>query len=146
MFRKLLILYGALVLGQLVFAMVSLFLITSDGWAHQPDPIMGFRFVIPGAMIGAATLSWFLNNMFRQQTEGLLSLDQKLAHYRKRVIVRLAILEGANLLAIVGGLLTGHYNYFLLFLIGMALFIFFRPSKNEIRNDYNLTPEEEQQL
>lgn len=140
-FRTTLLLFIALFLGQLIFALVATYLAT--GQFMEPTPILSFRFIVPGLLIGAATIVLILNAQNRQQAQHFENLEAKLQHYRQRLIIRLAILEGANLVAIVAALLTGHLNYLLLFLIGLGLFIYYRPRADEFRRDYDLTAQEE---
>lgn len=132
--RQLINLFVALFAGQLLFALVATYF--SSGSVMEPRAVMSFRFLVPAALIGAATIVLILNAQQRQVAPNLQTFEEKMQHYRQRVLVRLAILEGANFLAIIAALITHHLNYFLLFLIGLALFIYYRPTRKEFVREY----------
>jgi len=134
--RQLINLFVALFAGQLLFALVVTYL--GSGPTVEPRSVMSFRFLVPAALIGAATIVLILNGQQRQVAPTLQNIEAKLQHYRQRVLIRLAILEGANFLAIIAALLTHHLNYLLLFLIGLALFIYYRPTRAEFARDYEV--------
>ncbi len=73
-------------------------------------------------------------------------MAEKLEHYRNLIIIRCAMVEGGNLMALILALLSGQGFFFMLFLAGLIAFVYFRPSKAEFMRDFNLTPEEERRF
>jgi hypothetical protein len=90
------------------------------------------------AILGAAGAAYFLNRQRRVQGVNLETLDEKAQHYRFSVIVRSAILEGANLLAIIAAMMDLNMTYLLYFIVGLLAFLFFRPSINEFCKAYDV--------
>ena len=128
-FTQLRTIFFALLIGQVGFAAVVYYIsgINSD---FSDIPI--FSILVPAAVAGSAVMAYFLNQQLAVKEVEEKNPDERFALYRRRVIVRLALLEGANLLAVVGVLLTGKMNFFLFFLLGMAIFIYFQPKESEI--------------
>lgn len=133
--RQLQLIFYALVAGQVIFAGVCYYLIENEMFSTQD--IAELRLVVPIAVVGAMAISYFLNEQLRQKASTLKSLEAQAAHYKQRVILRLALLEGANLFAIVAYLITGKINFLLFFAVGLLLFYYFRPSEVEMERDYS---------
>jgi hypothetical protein len=134
-FKRLQLIFTSLAGGQLIFAGVVYFMI------HQNQdfadiPILSV--VVPAAVLGAVFLSYFMNERMRSSALEQKTAEAQMDHYRRRVIIRSAILEGANLLALVACLVTGKVNFFLFFAFGMAVFFYFRPKMTEMANDYDV--------
>jgi hypothetical protein len=132
--RQLTFIFYALVAGQVIFAGVCYFLLHNEMFVTQD--IAELRLVVPIAVVGAMAISYFLNEQMRQKASTLKSLEAQAAHYKQRVILRLAVLEGANLFALVAYLMTGSINFMLFFAVGLLLFFYFRPNEAEMERDY----------
>ncbi len=144
-YRQVYILYLALVAGQVLFAGVTAWLSMSGGTA-QPSSQIPFHTVVPLVLIGTVAIAWFGNQRWQEHGANLSDLGEKIEHYRRTVIRRLAFIEAGNLLAVVAALLTGEMMFLLYFVAGMAAFLFFRPTTSQFSLWYNATPEELRKL
>lgn len=140
------VLYYALLGGQLLFCLITLFLIT------QPDKMIadsGVDFTQWGFFVIAFAVSvgFYLNQLRRRQGATLQArLEAKVMHYRTTVIMRSAAIEAGNLFALVLAIMQVDLTPLLLFAAGMMAFIFLRPNLREIVNTYQLSGEERRQL
>ena len=69
------------------------------------------------------------------------SLKEKFRHYRNSVFVRLALMEATNIFALVITLIEGKVHFVIYFLIGIAAFLFFKPSEARFMEEYNVVEE-----
>lgn len=146
MFRSIQIIFAALLLGQLIFAGVVYFLIQSGEFPPQAENGKLFAnliLVVLAASVGAA---WLLNQFLgsRAIQEGDLRL--KLGRYQQRVLLRLALIEGGNLMGIILTLLTGNVQNLAYMVLGLAMFLLFRPNIGELARDYGLSTQEEEEV
>ena len=128
-FSQLRTIFYALAVGQIGFAAVVYYL--NGGNTNVSDmPI--FTLLVPAVLLGSAGMAYFLNQRLAEQEAAETTPEGRFAAYRRRVIIRLAMLEGANLMAVVAVLLTGKMNFFLFFLLGMLIFYYFQPKESEM--------------
>lgn len=144
-FKQIILIYGALMLGQVLFCLVVIFIVTSG---PDPAPQEGtpFELIVPTVIFVAIAGSFFVYRMRKQQGTALTGLSNKVEHYRTTAIMRSAILEGANLLAIFITFVTNNLNFLLWFSLGLLVFLYFRPSVEQFIRDYALSGQEEQEL
>ncbi len=145
-FRQLKMLFLALITGQAVFAVVVLVL---EG---LPQKLGSLSFEDPLLLVGISLTfmsiftAFWINEQRKAQGAQLSNITEKLPHYRNLVIIRCAMVEGANLMALMLAFISGRGFFFLLFAAGLMAFLYFRPSKQEFARDYNLRPDEEGEL
>lgn len=137
------IIYYALVAGQILIALVLSFLMIDSEIAFDWDMGNPFYLIAPTLMLGAISMSSFLFTKKMQEAK-LIKRDliYKLEHYRTAIILRSAMLEGANLICIVFYYLEQNYFFLFLFFIGLGAFLLVRPSEETVREKYKLTEEE----
>ncbi|MEM1216293.1 MAG: hypothetical protein AAGJ82_11440 [Bacteroidota bacterium] len=145
LYRSTFLLYIALLLGQIVFCFVVVFLIT------QPDRGLkeGSAYPFLGALIVCLAFggAWWMNRLRQASIKRLrANFPGKILHYRTSVIVRVAMLEAGNLFCLVIALLEGTLFPLLFFCVGLAFFLYFRPNKDEVTRWYQLKDEEARQL
>lgn len=149
LFRSTFILYVVLLLGQILFCLLTVFLIT------QPDrPLKegsDYPFLAILIVFLAAGAAWFVNKMRKDQAMTLeANHESKLMHYRTTVIFRSAIVEAGNFFCLILALLEASLTPILFFCLGLAVFLYFRPQLKELVEWYKLSEEErfklEQQL
>ncbi len=140
MLRSTFQLYYALLAGQILFCLVTLYLIyqnenVSNRFELDTNSAAGLLIVI-----SAGIIAFFMNNLRRQQAGTLrTSLQSRMMHYRTTVILRSAIMEAGNLFALILALIGFNLFPILYFLVGLLLFFFFRPSRSEFAQLYSLT-------
>lgn len=132
-FKRLQFIFYSLAGGQILFAAVVYFMI------HQANDFVDFpmlSIIVPVAVLGAIGLGYFMNERLRADANEQKTEDAQMVHYNRRVIIRSAIMEGGNLIALIACLMTGTVSFFLFFAFGIAVFIYFRPTLTEMANDY----------
>ncbi|GAB5551658.1 MAG: hypothetical protein Sapg2KO_12490 [Saprospiraceae bacterium] len=132
-FKRLQFIFYSLAAGQIFFAAVVYFMIHQ---ANEFSDIPMLSIIVPVAVLGSIGLGYFMNERFRSDANEQTTADAQMEHYKRRVIMRSAIMEGGNLIALVACLVTGTVNFFLFFAFGIAVFIYFRPTLTEMANDY----------
>ncbi|HKK76430.1 MAG TPA: hypothetical protein VJ953_15225 [Saprospiraceae bacterium] len=132
-FKKLQLIFYSLVGGQVLFAGVVFFMLQNQ---QEFADIPYFSIIVPAAVLGGAFVGYYLNNQLLISAAEQKTEEDQLMHYRRRVILRLALTEVGNLVALMGALLTGKITFFLFFALGMAIFFYFRPRLVEMANDY----------
>ncbi len=128
-FKQLHILFLALLAGQVIFAGVTGWLLQGGSVENQSD--LPFDLIVPLLLITMTAIAWAINRRLREKGSELPDPEKKFSQYRVTVIRRLALIEGANLVAVVAALVTGNSFYLLYFLAGMVIFLFFRPAERE---------------
>ena len=145
-FQQLNVLYYALLGGQLLFAGVVYFLLSNDMTAHAPPAASVFQWLVPPVILAGAGAAYLLNRRRQAQLYQLTDLPGKADHYRNSVIIRSALMEGANLFAVIAALIDVNMTYLLYFAVGLLAFVYFRPSKEEFSSAYDLNAAEREQL
>ena len=137
--RVLTFIHAAMLGGQVFFALIAYFLVSSGYINTGNDSLREiFKLIVPIFTLVSVMLSHFL---FRNQISNAntkAGLYDKLMNYRTAVIVKLAFLEGPAIFSIVGYLLTTN-GYFLI-PGGLVILIFLvnKPSRNSLVYDLNL--------
>ncbi len=144
-FKQIVLIYAALMVGQILFCMAIILVVTSTADSYPKEMLVGEYFP-PLYHFTGIGLAYFLNRSRRLAGMELGGLANKVEHYRTTVIVRSAILEIPNLLSIIFTLITGNLNYLLWFCIGLLVFLYFRPSAEQFIRDYALSGKEEREL
>ncbi len=144
--RSTYLLYLALLLGQFVFCLIVIFMLT------QPDSPMireGTDYLYLGLLVifMAGSAAMFVNQLRNKQISKIrANFEGKVLHYRTTVIMRSAMVEAGNLFCIVLSILERSLTPLLIFALGLLVFIYFRPRVEEIATNYQLTGEERQKL
>ena len=103
--------------------------------------------VFPIFLVGLLVMGIFSYKSRVAQTGNLQTLLEKTEHYRTTSIIRWALIEGAALMSLVFHFVV-ESNYLFLGTFGSALLcmLFFRPSKNQFAQDYQLSNQEISEL
>lgn len=140
------IIHIALIMGQLVFTGVVIFLDSqgSAGMAKEMSNIFLFLALIftGGGIFISRT---FYKTKLATIDRGL-PLETKLAQLRAAIITKLAILETPSIFAVVGFLITANYLILLFALLVIAVFVMEAPTLEKISQDLQLTNDEKIQL
>jgi len=140
------IIHIALIMGQLVFAGVVLFLDSQNsvGMAKELSNIFLFLALIftGGGIFMSRTFYKSKLDAIEQEQ----ALDIKLAQLRTAMIMKYAILETPSIFALAGFLITGNYLILLFALLVIAVFVMEAPSLEKISQELQLTNDEKNQL
>ena len=137
------IIHLALLMGQLMFAVVNYVLISSGSYVSEGEDLRGlFMFVVPLLAISGVIAAKFIPRMQLPAIQAKESLGAKLMDYRTLCIMKYAFMEGAALVALVAYLLTT--EIFFMGVAGVMMVVFFleKPSKHKIVMDLALSPDE----
>jgi hypothetical protein len=130
------IIFYALFAGQAIFLIIASYLLKTSG-PINPDLSSAFQIILPVFTIGAVAGSMFVPKIILGSIADL-SDDQKIIKYRASLIVKWAMLEGANLFSIVIYLLTGSMLALGISILILILFILNKPTKDKMKEDLGL--------
>ncbi|HCT30994.1 MAG TPA: hypothetical protein DIW31_09735 [Bacteroidales bacterium] len=141
------IICSALILGQLFFLAIAIYLIIQTGMGFGDVNMKDvFIYVVPSFAAISIAASFFVFKSKLSKLKESQTLDQKLVEYRSAQIIRWALLEGPSFFAIIVFLLTGQYLFVGIVAIIILFFIPTFPSANSFEQDLELTWEEKNQL
>jgi|SRR3990172_4241083 len=138
-FKLISIIYGALIIGQIIFFAVALFLV--ENLKIKPDQSLDeiFRLLIP--LLGIVAM-FFAHRFYNNKISAISENDElsiKLIKFRSYKIIQWAEIEAASLISIIAFILTGNYLYVIVFLFMIGFFILNRPSKEIFVNDFKIS-------
>ncbi|MEL6865064.1 MAG: hypothetical protein AAFP19_11620 [Bacteroidota bacterium] len=143
-FQQLNTLYIALLSGQLLLALVVVFLI--DPSKTTGDNTLLYM-LAPLFSIGSIIGAYVYSNWYFDQVQQPMGLEETIQHYRQGIINRAAMLDGGNIIMIIFMMMTNEQLFFLVFFAtGMLAFLLLRPSKEELIKRYPLTERQEAEL
>lgn len=144
------ILYIALFAGQMILALVIIFLMNQSSTVEsETASTVDSSWTLIAAMISVSAigLAFFLYNKRKEEGTALSGgLASKLAHYRVSFTLRAALIESANMVAILFYFMEGNIFYLILFAVGIAAFLLIRPSVPKIIEDYQLSASEQSEF
>jgi len=144
-FRSLVIIYYALIAGQLFFCLIAFFLHQTgnlDLGAKELTDI--FIFIVPLFVIGGFFGSKIVFKNRLKAAKDQTNLFAKMTDYRGALVVRYALLEGPSFFAIIVYLLTGNLLFLGMSLLIIAYFFIIRPTSGDAITDLELSIIEEQ--
>jgi len=144
--KKLHLLFTALAVGQILFCGIVLYLILMKDFKGVDMQARDIYLAPSIILLAAAGTAYALNQVLSKRGRRMQFLTSKVQQYSITSIVRLAIVEGANLLILIITLLSGQVNSLLFFALGMLVFLYFRPSREDFVQLFELSAEEQQQL
>ena len=138
------IIHKAMMAGQVFFAGICIFLISTGRFdAGLKEMDRNFQVI---ALVVSAAAFWGGTAFFKKQL--LVARDssgdaaEKFSFYRKGSIVQWALMEGAALLNIIGFFLTANYAFIILAGVLILLFAMMAPSKGKVQLQLGLDEEE----
>ena len=132
--KILLLVFAALLLGQCIFLGVIV-LIHSQGFQLIEEGAEIFQFVAVALTLTAIGVSTFLYKNMMNLTQARPPRPDPISTYRTATIIRLAILEGGNMVNLVFYLLTEKEIFLGLFAVIIAAFVLARPASDKIASD-----------
>lgn len=141
-FASLIIIFFALFAGQTIYFIVGLFFIQSGNITLTPELNTIFMFITPVVILSSILASKFVYTKLVSSFDKSLPLESKMISYRINNIIKLALLEGANIFNISIMIITVNYLYAAFFVIVITLFFFNRPTKEKFIVDYEVTADD----
>jgi uncharacterized paraquat-inducible protein A len=141
-FKTLQIIFLALLLGQLAFAIIGN-MILNEQTGIDTGALIYFVpvFLVIMVILG---FSIFNSRMAKVSLEG--SLEEKFNVYRNSSIIRWSMIEIGNLLAIVAAIVEGNSLYLMFFAVGLIAFATTRPNIEEFTKRFKLSQDEQRKL
>ncbi len=142
--RYLRMLHMALLVGQLLFAGIAVYLkytnATPSALAHLDNTLQVVALLLCfGGYLGGS----FVAKRNRQRAlDGVLDVQAKAEGYRSASIIQWALLEGPSLFSIISFLLTGNIAFLALSATMMFLLLMAAPSKMKVMLLYRLNERE----
>lgn len=143
------ILFNALVVGVILFAVIAVALIKFNG----PFSDLGDRFeriflVIVSLVAVVCLVAAFSGYRKRISSlnNPLATFDEKFNNYRASMISYLALCEGPALFAVMAFLLTANYWFLLITVAMLTAMIFKQPTKQRVINELQLSSQDQQEL
>jgi uncharacterized integral membrane protein len=145
--KSLTIIHFAMAAGQLLFLFVVIFLFLNVDPAEL-NPELKSALLIPAILVsfGGIIAGHFLYIKRIRQISTELSLKEKLDSYKNATIVRLALIEGPCLFAIVSLFMTGEHVFTGIAILLIAIFIYYRPTKLKLSNEIRLNEDDRKKI
>ncbi|PCH71250.1 MAG: hypothetical protein COC06_02370 [Bacteroidales bacterium] len=138
------ILFIAMLIGQIVFTAITLYLNQTLGGIAEDDNIRDiFLLVVPVFFLGQMLASKIVIAKKLKLARSKETLNEKLFEYRSITIIRLALLEGVAFFSIICFLLTGDYIFLVFVGLIMVLFVINKPTKDKLVRELELNREEQ---
>ncbi|MEO1625466.1 MAG: hypothetical protein AAFV25_09930 [Bacteroidota bacterium] len=135
-------LYLMLLLGQLFLCLVIVFMgLGADGGGETSGseaPDNRIFLMSPILLIAACLWAYWMRLKQEKDAATFIDREKQLDHYRDGILVRLAVLEVANIITILMMILTSGYQLYFLtfFVVGIGTFLLLRPSEREFQEWY----------
>lgn len=142
-FKTTQIICAALIAG-VVFFLTVVFLIKDriSSTYDSNDMMLMFAYLL---FFMGATSSFYLVKRFTTP-EASSSLQDKLANYQTRMIIRMALLEAPALFAIIQFLLSGSLLYVIIPVFTVLFMVYMFPGKRKFITEYELSKEDKEAI
>lgn len=141
------ILCFALIAGQLMFAVISIFLVKVNGMSFgKTDLYNVFLYLVPllslSCIIGGFAYFKSKIKLIKERSE----LYEKFAEYRSAQIIRWSLLEGPSFFSIMAFIITSSYLFLAIAAIMISIFFITIPTNEKLEKDLELSWEEKNQF
>ncbi len=135
-FQQLQTVFYALLMAQLVFAIVVWFLIRGEPVRYFMDAQTDL-YIVAGYAVCMVGGAWFIDQFRARTVPKQKNIQERAASsYRATVFIRLAIIESATLLLTMISLLTYNFEPLALVVLMLGAFWWFRPTVGEFAERY----------
>lgn len=128
--------------AQILYLLIGLFIIQAGEFEEINGVNNIFMFIIPLIDTTIIFAIKFIYERSLRDRNKNISLDSKIKSYQINNTIKLALLEGANIINISAMIITANYFYAALFIIIAALFLLNRPTIEKFIMEYELSSEE----
>jgi hypothetical protein len=141
-FKTLDVLFFAFLSGQIIYFIVGLFIIQSGELKGFGGLNTIFMFITPVVVLSCIFASRFIYNKQVTEFDKSLPLENKMASFRTANIIKLALLEGANIITVSIMIITANYFFAALFVAVIVLVFFNKPSKEKFIIEYEISADD----
>ena len=132
--------------ATLAFGTVAMFITNDTSLSFNGPSDDFFLYLVPFIAIGGTLVGHFIFNTNLKEVQQKPSLQEKLSGYQSARLIRLALIEGPSLFAVVGFIITNNQLYLIIAFLLLTYMIFLRPTPQKIKQDLNLTIQERKEL
>ncbi|GEM_PF-1962101 len=156
-FKRLHTLFNALLAAQVIFSLAALSFIqksaqpmvmvvrnTSEDMMPQTMSKTGILSLV--FLLSAAAVAYLMDSQRKAQGAIIQGLWDKAEHYRQSSIVRLVMVGIANSIAVFVAMRENNMWYLLYLVLGMLLFLYFRPTGEKFVRQYQLSSVEAEEV
>jgi hypothetical protein len=145
-FKSLSILYFGLLIGQIVFSAITLYLNLELNF-QADDSLSGiFIYIVPIFVVNGFVTGHLIFKSRLKKIKTYDTLTAKMGDYRGIAIIRFAMLEGASLFAIIIYLVTADLIFMAMAGLIVLYFIIIKPTVDSVSMDLELDPTEKAKL
>lgn len=141
-FQTLNIMFIALLCGQTIYFLIGLYIIRSGNFEGFGGSNTIFMFITPVVVLSSIVASKFIYTKQVTEYDKSLPLENKMGSYRTANIIKLALLEGANIFSISIMIITASYFFAALFILIIIIFFFNRPTKEKFILEYEVSADD----
>lgn len=141
-FKSLMILFFALLTGQIVFFLLAIILRSMNYLSVDLHTVEMVVYIIPVIMVLTVIFSTRIFHNKLPEITAKQNLAEKLRDYRNIYIIRYAIIEGGTIFSITLYLITGISLLAVFVVIGIGIFIFLKPHKEKMIRQLQLSSQE----
>ena len=142
-FKTLKTIYSAFLAGQVLFALVIVFLVYETMTTSFEDEFTQILLMVFAAIsVGSVTTGFILFNQKMEAAQAKSWLNEKLADFRTAMLIKVALMEGPALFAIVGLLMTANVYFFALAALLIVLQLPGFPTKFHVIEKLRLSHDE----
>ncbi|MFZ2323529.1 MAG: hypothetical protein WAV89_07530 [Ignavibacteriaceae bacterium] len=134
--------FFALFSGQIFYLLAGLFLLQSGSGQGISGVNTIFMFIIPVVNVCLILAAKFIYEKNLSRFNKTLPLESKSQSYQINNIIKLALLEGANIINISAMIITSNYFFAALFVIIIALFLLNKPAKEKFIMEYEVASDD----
>ncbi len=133
------IIYISLIMGVILFGVVTIFLLGLPEQPQQELTLMSYIAIIIAIVFPALGIVYYTNKIASARTE---PINIKIEKWRVATIVKAALLEAPCLFCVVNIMLSGANLFIYLYVALLVLLIFNFPTKKRVLNDLQLTEDD----
>lgn len=141
-FQQINIIFLSLLAAQVIYFVIVYFLISTGNLITNAEFDIILMFIIPVIVLSGILAAKYIYTKIISDFDKNLSIDRKIISYRNASIIRLALIEGANIFTITAMFITGNYLYSAYFIILIVFYVMFRPSKEKFVVEYEVSGED----
>ncbi len=146
--KKLQTVYKALLMGQVLFAGLAIFIRRQGVITNVTEDISFILQVV--ALVFSFSSVWAGMSVYRKRVSAIkdkeITTEKKISEYTSTSLIKWAMTEGPCLFCIAGYLLTGNWAFIGLAAVLLFIFAGYAPQKSIIISELGLTDQEAEKL
>ena len=141
-FKQIQVFFLALLMGQVMVGLILHFVLIEYVGHQEMDKLL--KFGIPLLVLGGSLAARLVDRNMGRTAGEQSGLVEKLDHFRNRKMVVWAIQDGCNLMCLIFAFLYQYDIFMWFFVFGVISFLALKPSLDVLKEEYKLTPSEQQ--